>query len=575
MKAYTTLSQIMRIVVLSALPLASQAAEPPKTAEVPEWALGVLTFPQLGMGLQKTSAYANHVLLNSGQLANQIIMNALFKLPMSAEFPSDRPASIYLLNPLSMGLGNETACVLPISDAKAFKAEWVNALGAPAEDHEVMTFTIPQPLPNPDKFLVAKFTKEGKVLLVAPSHIILKSLEDWTNRPGDAIPIEDVVLTLKVANIKRDFGALALGSLEYGAAMAAQNPQQGERLKVWMNDILNALWSMDVVRASLKISQDGSTAGIEISACASPDAPLPTWITISSSSAIGLLAGEMPTDAALKTFFSINGRKCADWLDAQFLPAQANAPDSAERLCVEGRHALNDFIRVMDGEAAIGFGGMKADWYFLLMLNASSPRQAEDNFKLAVTKLHQMLCASDMEAAQMSKPLPIPTFNLSENYSGTAIHHAELDSFLDYILPLHYAVLGNRFEVAAGPSGLIKLKGAIDALHHKPKTTNDQPILPKLDGDTVAVSFIHFLRLAGMDLGIVPPGIDIEKLSGDLVESPVTLSARLSKGLFALRLDIPANVPQSLFTLVQRAQNAAGIMKRQSQNPQNASAPDN
>src|SRR5437867_4441825 len=80
-------NQKLRSIALAAILIcaSSRTAEvTPGEVNVPDWALGVLSFRQLGTSLEKTGAYANSLLPNSAELAKQIIMTQVFRLPMNA-----------------------------------------------------------------------------------------------------------------------------------------------------------------------------------------------------------------------------------------------------------------------------------------------------------------------------------------------------------------------------------------------------------------------------------------------------------------------------------------------------------
>src|SRR5437868_1210864 len=97
-------SVAVAVLVASFVAPFTRAAEivPAGAVDVPDWAMAVLSFRQLGTSLDKTGKYANNLLPNSAELAKQIIMSVLFKLPLNAGIKNGA-AQIFALEPNAPG----------------------------------------------------------------------------------------------------------------------------------------------------------------------------------------------------------------------------------------------------------------------------------------------------------------------------------------------------------------------------------------------------------------------------------------------------------------------------------------
>ncbi|MCY3019897.1 MAG: hypothetical protein NTW87_12820, partial [Planctomycetota bacterium] len=154
-------------------PVAGKAVPAP----VPDWALGALYVRELGNGLVKAGVYADKLLPNSAELAKQMVMSYLLELPADAGLKPDGPAAIYALDPLATNTKNERAFIVPVADAATLKTALINTYGVPTEEGGVMTFVLPQPVPQPDRTLLLKLA-QGR-LLGAPNSVVLRKLDEY------------------------------------------------------------------------------------------------------------------------------------------------------------------------------------------------------------------------------------------------------------------------------------------------------------------------------------------------------------------------------------------------------------
>ena len=77
---------------------------------------------------------------------------------------------IYLLEPVSPGPSQESASILPLSDAVRLKNNLSGLYGDPVEKDGVFSFAVPQGLLDKDKMLLLKIVKDKALL--APSAAI-------------------------------------------------------------------------------------------------------------------------------------------------------------------------------------------------------------------------------------------------------------------------------------------------------------------------------------------------------------------------------------------------------------------
>jgi len=143
-------------------------------AGFPAFAVARLSIAKTGVFLDQNGAFANRISPNVGPLAKVALANILFKLPIDESLNFEGPAQIYVLPPLTYGANQETATILPVSDAEKLKKNLISIFGEPMDQNGALAFTVPQPLPLPDKTMLLKIV--GNKALLASNDAALKQL---------------------------------------------------------------------------------------------------------------------------------------------------------------------------------------------------------------------------------------------------------------------------------------------------------------------------------------------------------------------------------------------------------------
>jgi hypothetical protein len=542
------------------------AAGDARPVEVPDFALGVLTVRQIGTGLDKLGTYASKIYPASGELAKKFSSNKLFPdVPLNAGFKADGTALIYVLDPVKTGIQNERAMILPVTDATAVKAALVSTLGMPAEDGGVLTFIMPQPLPNPDKTLLAKFVRNN--LLTAPNPTVLKSLEEFLgSKDSSALAAidADAALTIKVANFKASFGEQLKSSLELGATNAAQNEEQKALLLSQVHDILDTLWQTDVVELRLSLDNEKSIAAIELGFTAQNGTSLANTLTGAPGSVAGKFNNLLPFDPAVLIAWNVNGTEASSVLrdgikkavgkDAALGPVQQADKKVAE--------SVTGFVESLGGEVDLAFGARGGK---LAVICATQLRDGE-KMRKSLTSIYESIAGSLSARAPQEAgkdPIKVDT-KAAPDYGGAQISTSSLvvtvpspQALANNVFALSVAKTRSAFAFAIGPGGTDALKATIDNSNKSaPVPDALQAAFKGLPAGTalmVLIKPITLIRAVGSKKDAV---VNAEKLTAGLPDAAASIQVRVSNRTATLRLEIPSAVPGGLIQLSDRLQRA-------------------
>lgn len=538
-----------------------------KPVEVPEWALGVLTIRQIGGSLDKLGNYASKIYPASGELAKKFASNKMFPdVPLNAGLKADGSALIYALDPVRTGQQNERAMILPVADANAVKQALVTTLGMPSDEKGVLTFTIPQPLPNPDKTILAKFVRTN--LLTAPNAVMLKALEDFLGaRDAGALAASDAdaTFTLKVANVKQSYGDLLQQSAEVGAAKAGQTPEQQEIIKSQLNEALSTLWQTDTVEVKLSFDAEKSTAALEFGVTALADSALGKTLTGAPASVTGKLNNLLPYAPAALIAWNANGTEAAATLrdiikKATGKDAGADAGQQADRKVAD---ALASFVEALSGETILAFGARSGKPGAMLFV--TNLREGE-KLRKGLAGVYEAIVGSinartPPEAGKdpvKVESKPPADFGGSQILSSNIIVTVPTPApFLNGNAGLVMAKTRAAFGFSVGPTGEDAIKGMIDA-SNKPAPVPDDlqaafKTLPAGTALLVLVKPISLVRAIGNKTDAV---VNADKITAGLPDPAVALNVRVANRAATLRLEIPAGVPGGLVQLFDRLQRA-------------------
>lgn len=543
---------------------------PAEPAKIPEWALAVLSLREFGAFFDKAAAYAGRVLPNSAALAKQSLQS-FFKFPVRDGLKRDEPGLIYILDPQAAGVQKEAAFFLPLADAAAFKLALVNALGMPVEANGVLTFTLPQPLPEPDKQLLVQLT--GDKAWIAPTPETLKKLIDFTGNTtaydlmGHAA--SDAVLTLKLERIKRLYGTKLNASLELGVMMATMDvPQQAEGLKKRAAEALSLLWQVDLAELHLAFDEIAG-ASAELKVRPVKDSALASEFKKLNGLNVGRLVRFLPLDAPLIATWNMSGAALASGVRAEWAKQTVNAsPDNP--LPQAGKEislALADLIEQLNGEASVALWAKDQGLGLLFGAESADTAKALAAVKTAVERTVAAANAGfrtytanpNLPNVVVLKAGPGGTQNTVtihecqiEVPSASAQERAPVERLLGWPAAVDLAQSGKALLVCSGRNAQDTLKQALN------RDSQGKQALPSmLTAGTAALVLIRPVQLAGDLLRIDPDQTaSAEKLVAGLPRTPILITVPVGDGSLALRVQVPAETANALLQLRDRMKRA-------------------
>ena len=539
---------------------------PPGGVDVPDWALGALSFRQLGSSLEKTGAYANNLLPNSAELAKQIIMGGLFKLPINSGIKNGT-AMIFVLDPIATGVKEELAFILPVGDAAVIKKAFIDTYGAPAEKDGVMTFTLPQPLPQPDKILLAKLVQDR--LLLGPNDIVIKKLENYVDGKTDAMlsgaGTSDATLAIKIANIKRAFGQTA----EMGLALLAQLAGPGRADETGAaTELLQKIWQLDVVEVRLELNAAGTNGTLEFLAGPQKGTPLAQQLAESGKPVTENALRTMPATSALFATWNINGLE----MMKTFKPTVRPGNDDTSKAMSELELALVDFIQLVDGQSGVSVAlAPDNSPLTLIAVQSSNGKLFHEGVKGLWEKWQKVV--KEVARAEAQTPgthLQWKFKDSKDTYAGVTIHSFQaalenLDPEAQMVLQsaagwpptIRHALVGEKAFFTIGKDGLDAIKQAIDREKNGPAPSAES-LRALLASEPRFAGAITTTNLARLIFANVPlsPKISLDRLTRGLTDTPIAISGKADKFLY-LRAEVPIAAADAVGTIFQRLENVS------------------
>ncbi len=538
--------------VIVALSFAVRAETTPGENTMPPFALAKLSIAKMGIFIDQNGAYANQIVPNVGPLAKVALANILFKLPVDESLNFEGPARIYFLAPLSFNATQDTAMVLPVSDADKLKKNIISVYGEPTDQNGAMVFVVPQPLPDPDKTLLVKIAN-GKALL-APSAAVLAQLETAAAAPVvQAAGGADAEFILSLPAIKKVYGSKIEGAMQAGAFLAAENVDGLKKVAEQLDGIIKTLWQIDAIELRVSFDKDSKNASAELAITPLKETKLaeifdnpPPGLDGNNST---LLATGGPVNAAMR----LNGDAANNFYKKYAPPNQA---------ALDG--LIRSLLSIFDGETVLSFNPAR-------MVLLHSQRVADDAAAARKADALQqtlngisMLAVADIEA--LPKDTVYSTVSETIQHRNTQITLRKFavakgaakpvvqDStgyFADASKPgLWLAAAGLKPEEAI--KGLLDNSAGNAPISAELKATFDSPLPGTLA--FVSIKLLDILRTAAGEF--LPENVAPEQLVGGLSDAPVSISISMHGGKAALRATLPGATAGSLYAM-------SGRLKRQ------------
>lgn len=535
--------------------------------DVPDFALAVLTFKELGKGLDKAGLYSNQILPNSAALAKQIAMTYLFSMPADAGLKQDGIARVYALDPVTTQTQNERALALPISDAAAVKAALVGAYGAPMETDGVMSFTLPQPLPQPDKTLLIKFV--GDRLIAAPNAAVLAKLEEYEKaHVGPNAMQADAVISLRVAGLKKAYGELLEMSTDMMIELVAD--QQADKLRDAAK-LINTIWQFETVDIALRLDAKGDSGQLEVTAFPKAGTGVAQKLALPGKTLSERAVRLVPEKPALFAAWIVNGPEMAKTLHAQSGKAAEGSPPDLKPLALAFEKALIEMVSIADGEVVLSLSGTDIRSPLLL---ASADVSDEEQALAKATAVMESLNA--LASAQLKKNVGAAP-NVGDllvlkkgqgdlngvkmlTYEVTPVGLSEderldVSELMGWPPVVRACVVEKKLILALGRESSEDLAAAIQRLK-TPVNDSDaslRAMKEAVSSGSQAVASLTALHAAKLILARTPLPLDtsLERLMRGISDAPTVLSGR-ALNQFSFKLDLPSGAAHAIGTIVQR-----------------------
>jgi hypothetical protein len=538
------------------LAVAAPAADAARAPGVPDWALGMLTIRDLGRTLEKAGKFADGAAPNSGELVKQFLMAGLVNLPAGAGIKNDGPVTMFLIDPAQ----DERAFILPVANVAQLKEALTDVYGVPVEKNGILTFTLPQPVPQPDKPLLIKFLNDK--LLAAPNGPRLTDLEDFAaaeaRRPATADKQPDAALVLKIAALRQRYAEPLLANAAALAGIMARDPQQIEKTKAELTDILEALAEVDTLELRVDLDDTGARGALELRVVPRQGTTLADLLTAPAAATDGKLLKLLPPDAAIVSAWNMNG---AQWVNGVRQEIEAQGALGPRGLGFAGailgtlEVAPDEGALAVWGDATVGGGAMLA--LRTSDAGAAGARVADVFGKL--TALAEAAAATNAAAPGLKGLEAVERDGakvIRMELTGARLPRG-LAKLLGSPLPIQYTLAGDTLAVALGAQGPDAITRAVDTTKANAATAAKPKVeLPK---DSFAVALIHPVRMAQLFLALSPAAANANPaaVTVGLSDDPVILSVRQSVNLIALRIEIPAASMQVAYRTIRYLQRTA------------------
>ena len=525
-------------------------------AGFPSFAVARLSIARMGTFLDQTGAYANRISPNIGPLAKIALANALFKLPVDESLNFDGPAQIFLIAPITLGANQDTATILPVANADKLTKNIVGIFGDAAVQDGVMTFTVPQPLPLPDKALLLKIVA-GKALL-APNAAVLKQLEAAAALPAAPAESADATLVISIPAIQALYGKQIDGALQAGAMLASESVEGLKKVSDQLDAIIRGVWQIGTIEARVRFDKESQNVQGELAIMPLKDSRLAEAFANAPAGLDGKDTALLEIGAPINAAFRMNADAVQNFLNKFGI----KPPEISEAL---SSAIFNDF----DGENMLAFDANR-----VTLLHAH-----RDGNAAAATKKLEALQNALIEtiATEMKGTGTLPKETIyapiiaAEPYKSTPITLRKVGSYegAAKLNPITHdengymanAVVKGQWVAAVGVKPEDSIKRLIDRLapdaapiahgggvSDAEKTAFGAP----LPGTLVLLS-AKLLDVATMFSGdLLGDNIMPEQIIGGLPDDPVFISVFVHDGKVGIRGTMPGSTAGSLYAVSAR-----------------------
>ena len=520
MSLYTS-AVTRRFVFVLCLPVWFASAE----EAVPDFAFGRIDIAHIGQFQDRIGNFANYVIPNASYLAKTVVANSLFRVPIDASIQSDGPARLFLIEPVNPGPSQESASILPVRNADAFKRNLVAVYGPPAEKDGAWAFAVPQPLPEPDHFLVVKLI--GDRAYIAPTLAILNRLEQL-NTPQNLGEF-DAELTLSVAAFKRLYAKQIESALQAGAAAAAENMEALRTVSSQLDELQKTIWELQTVSLHVGFDPGSTQVTLELAAKTQPLSELAAALG-NYHGVTGKEVPLLPPESILALNLNVDGKMLSEIARSHF---KTGPEDPTAK-------ALGATFALLDGETTLGLNIEKNFEFF-----AWASQRTEQ-----VSVFHSAII--DLINARAGDGKFAPSAPVDEDYKGVAIRRDRVKSnasglagmaavlVVNNYLQKSSAAFGGHFAMGMGVDGLKVVKSAIDRAQNPELVSADlrNAMGTPAPGTVVGLWMKPIEVLRPIFGQILPKEVPASEILGGLEDAPLTGSLRLHEGSIRLRATI-------------------------------------
>lgn len=535
------ISTSVAIVLLFTLSCSSRAEDlQSDAAGFPSFAVARLSIAKMGVFMDQTASYANKLVPNIGALAKAALANALFKLPVDESLNFEGPAHIYVIPPLTWTLGQETASILPVSNAEKLKKNIASVFGEATEKDGVLTFVVEQPIPLPDKTLLVKIV--GNKALLAPNASVLKQLEAIAVSPDGQVDPADATLTISMSAVRKLFDSALIA----GALLASESVEGLNKVAEQLDAINKTLWQIGTLEARLSFDKDQKNANAELAIVPLKGSRLddvlanpPPGLEGKNS---GLLALGSPINAAAR----LNGKAISDALKKFGIqsPAARDGLDTA-------------LLDIFDGESAITFDSPRMT--ILQAQHSGDPAVSAKKMEALQKILVDMVARAMNEAGYSAKgavyaPVveTVPykstpmTIRKIGSHEGPAKLHPMVHDENGFLVHTHtngLAITSAGFNPDDSIKRLLDAPGQGIEISPDVKAEFDSP-----PPGTLVYLSVQVLEVASMFAGdFLGENTTPDQIVGGLSDVPVALSVFALKGKAGIRASLPGVTARSLY----------------------------
>lgn len=511
-----------------------RAEEPVGT--IPDFAVARVTIGKIGSTRDMAGAYSNQIYPNVGPMVKMVLANVFFTVPFDNSLDFDGAAVMYVLPPFKATLTPDTATILPVKDAAALKKNVINTYGDPEDKNGVMVFTIPQPLPQPDKILMIKIVNDKALL--APSEDAIKQLERVIAAPVDNSK-EYAELAMGVPALKRQFGKQAEAALMLGAEKAAESMEGLKTVTQQLDAIQKNLWDLDTLNLRVEFGKESKSATVELSATPLKDTGLAEFLSRKFPLIQARQMGVLKQDAPILFSLGVNGQGTLNLLNG-FVGKEH----------VADRKTLMEFL---DGEIS---GSVEPHPFSFLLAEAGQDKAAQ------IGAIYQLILDGLLSDADEKHTTPNSLFGGdTETKDGVTINKPKakqdgLDNIAATLPKLTQAPIdgGVIFSIGDNSTGVV----AAGLARAKNPTAAEQvkSVFGAPAAGTIALVSLKTLQLLNLAGDSFPKEITAEQLTGGLEDEPVSIGAFVNAGRAGLRFTLPGATGGSYYRMYNRLKHA-------------------